>query len=72
MPKLRVESRRLYLEKRKEDKLVELEQDIADEEFLFGDQKLTEREKRELEKKKKLLEIAKEHERAKDLERVSR
>lgn len=72
LPKLRVESRRLYLEKRKEDKLVELEQDIQDEEFLFADQKLTDREKRELEKKKKLLEIAKEHEKAKDLERVSR
>lgn len=58
--------------KRKDDKLIELEQDIQDEEFLFGDEKLTEREKREIEKKKQLLEIAREHEKAKDLERVSR
>ncbi|OQR72688.1 putative pre-mRNA-splicing factor ATP-dependent RNA helicase DHX16-like [Tropilaelaps mercedesae] len=72
LPKLRQESRRAYLIKRKEDKLIELEQDIQDEEFLFGDQELTERERRELEKKKQLLEIAKEHEKAKDLERVSR
>lgn len=58
--------------KRKEDKLIELEQDIQDDEYLFGDQELTNREKRELEKKKQLLEIAKAHEKAKDLERVSR
>lgn len=39
LPKLRVESRRQYLEKRKEDKLVELEADIHDEQFLFSDVK---------------------------------
>lgn len=35
VPKLRVESRRKYLEKRKEDKLAELEEDIVDDEYLF-------------------------------------
>lgn len=38
IPKLRVESRRKYLEKRKEDKLQELEADIADDEYLFEDE----------------------------------
>lgn len=38
VPKLRVESRRKYLEKRKEDKVAELEADIIDDEFLFEDQ----------------------------------
>lgn len=38
IPKLRVQSRRKYLEKRKEDKLQELEADIADDEYLFEDE----------------------------------
>lgn len=35
VPKLRIQSRRTYLEKRKEDKLVELAADVYDEENLF-------------------------------------
>lgn len=35
IPKLRIESRRQYLKKRKEDKVTELEQDLRDDEFLF-------------------------------------
>lgn len=38
VPNLRVQSRRLYLEKRKEDKVTELEADIMDDEYLFDDQ----------------------------------
>lgn len=38
IPKLRIESRRKYLEKRKEDKLLELEADIVDDEYLFEEQ----------------------------------
>lgn len=38
IPKLRIESRRKYLEKRKEDKLQELEADIADDEYLFEEE----------------------------------
>lgn len=38
MPNLRVQSRRIYLEKRKEDKVAELEADILDDEYLFDDQ----------------------------------
>jgi pre-mRNA-splicing factor ATP-dependent RNA helicase DHX16 len=38
IPKLRVESRRKYLEKRKEDKVLELEADIIDDEYLFQEE----------------------------------
>lgn len=38
IPRLRVESRRKYLEKRKEDKVQELEADIIDDEYLFQDE----------------------------------
>ena len=38
VPKLRIESRRKYLEKRKEDKVAELEADIIDDEYLFEEQ----------------------------------
>ncbi|GBP12389.1 Pre-mRNA-splicing factor ATP-dependent RNA helicase DHX16 [Eumeta japonica] len=72
LPKLRVQSRRKYLEKRKEDKVTELAADIADDEYLFDDSILTEREKREREHKKTLLQLAKEHEQARELENVQR
>ena len=38
VPKLRIESRRKYLEKRKEDKVAELEADILDDEYLFDEE----------------------------------
>lgn len=38
IPKLRIQSRRKYLEKRKDDKLAELEADIADDEYLFEEE----------------------------------
>ncbi|KAG6796962.1 pre-mRNA-splicing factor ATP-dependent RNA helicase DHX16-like [Apis mellifera caucasica] len=72
VPKLRVESRRKYLEKRKDDKVAELEADIIDDEYLFEEEILTERERREREHKKQLLQLAKEHEKARELERVQR
>lgn len=37
MPQLRIQSRRKYLEKRKDDKVAELEADINDDEYLFDD-----------------------------------
>lgn len=37
MPHLRIQSRRKYLEKRKEDKVAELEADINDDEYLFDE-----------------------------------
>lgn len=35
--RLRIESRRKYLAKRKDDKIAELEADIIDDEYLFQD-----------------------------------
>lgn len=37
VPNLRLQSRRLYLEKRKEDKVAELEADIMDDDYLFDE-----------------------------------
>lgn len=65
--RLRIESRRKYLGKRKEDQLELLEGDIRDEERLFSDVKLSKKERSELEFKKKVLTIAKEHEKTKDI-----
>lgn len=72
VPKLRIQSRREYLAKRKDDKVAELEADILDDEYLFDDSKITRKEKEEREYKKRLLDIAKEHEQARELERVQR
>ena len=72
VPQLRKESRRAYLVKRKEDKLVELKDDIKDEEFLFDQSTLTEREKRELKYKKRILDLAEKHDRASEVEKVQR
>ena len=47
LPDLRKESRRTYLAKRKVDKLEELELDVMDDEFLYDETQLTEREKAE-------------------------
>uniref|UniRef100_A0A182QIP3 RNA helicase n=1 Tax=Anopheles farauti TaxID=69004 RepID=A0A182QIP3_9DIPT len=72
LPKLREDSRRKYLEKRKEDKVAELEADIRDDEYLFPEAEITERERKDREHKKKLLQIAREHDKARELERVQR
>lgn len=61
VPKLRVQSRRDYLAKRKDDKVAELEADIQDDEYLFGESSITQKEKEERDYKKQLLTIAKEH-----------
>ncbi|XP_067124027.1 pre-mRNA-splicing factor ATP-dependent RNA helicase DHX16 [Centruroides vittatus] len=72
VPKLRVDSRRKYLEKRKYDKITELEADIEDEFFLFSETKLTKHEKEDIKYKKKILRLAKEHEKARELEKIQR
>lgn len=72
IPTLRIKSRRKYLEKRKDDKLVELEADIVDDEYLFEEEILTERERKDREHKKELLKLAQEHEKARELERIQR
>jgi pre-mRNA-splicing factor ATP-dependent RNA helicase DHX16 len=70
--KLRIQSRREYLSKRKEDKVAELEADILDDEYLFDETQLTEKEKKDREYKKNVLNIAKQHDRARELERIQR
>ena len=72
VPKLRLESRRQYLAKRKDDQLALLEGDIRDDEYLFSDVKITDKERHDLEYKKKILSLARDHDKAKELERVQR
>ena len=69
---LRKTSRRSYLEKREKKKLDELEADLADEEYLFKDTALTKREKDIIKFKKHTLNLAREHERAQEMENIDR
>ena len=64
IPELRKKSRRDYLKKREVDKVEELEADIVDEEYLFGDAKLTQRERADLEYKKRVLNLARDYKKA--------
>ncbi|PRP76175.1 DEAH (Asp-Glu-Ala-His) box polypeptide 16-like [Planoprotostelium fungivorum] len=66
--KLRVTSRREYLVKREDLKMQELEMKIRDEENIFREARLTEREQKRMDLDKKVLNIAKE--RAKLMESV--
>ena len=72
LPDLRKESRRKYLAKRKEDKILELKDDIADDEFLFDESQLTEKERQERKYKKTVLNLAIEHSKAAEIEKVQR
>ena len=58
--KLRVRSREDYLVKRTDQKLVELEDDLKDEDYLYSGVRLTNKEKIEKEMKLELLKLAKE------------
>ena len=69
---LRVRSRRVYLESRKEKKVKELEEELADEEYLFKGVKLTKREEEEIKFKKVALNLAREHEKAQSMENIDR
>ncbi|CAL1534296.1 unnamed protein product [Lymnaea stagnalis] len=72
IPDLRKKSRRDYLKKRGADKLEDLEADIAEEEYFFGQAKLTKRELKDLEYKKTVLKLAKEHKAAGEIEKIDR
>ena len=72
LPELRKKSRRDYLAKREEDKLIEAEADIADDEFLYDESQLTEREKAERKYKKTVVKLAKDHKNLKEIENVKR
>ncbi|XP_028326650.1 pre-mRNA-splicing factor ATP-dependent RNA helicase DHX16 [Gouania willdenowi] len=64
LPELRKRSRWDYLKKREEEKLVDLEAEIVDEEYLFSTEELTAREKKELEYKRTLRDLAKDYKKA--------
>eukprot|EP00124_Ichthyophonus_hoferi_P004799 Ihof_evm1s581 gene=Ihof_evmTU1s581 len=72
LPLLKKEAREKYLKERKEKKLLELQDDIADESYLFADSSLTSRERKDLEYKKKILSLASDHVKAKEMENVDR
>eukprot|EP00727_Mastigamoeba_balamuthi_P011019 m51a1_g654 putative pre-mrna-splicing factor atp-dependent rna helicase dhx16-like (959) ;mRNA; r:218417-221394 len=58
--RLRVESRRTYLPKRVEQKVRDLEEEIADDEYLYPEHVLTAAERAERARKKEILRIARE------------
>lgn len=68
----RLKSRREYLPKRQADKVAELEADIADEEYLFEGERLTAAEKKDYEYKRKIFELSKQHEQAREIEKQQR
>ena len=72
VPELRKKSRREYLAKRERDKLEELEAEIADEEYLFGEETLTTSERRELEYKRRVRDLAREYKRAGEKEKLEK
>ncbi|XP_020082308.1 pre-mRNA-splicing factor ATP-dependent RNA helicase DEAH1-like isoform X1 [Ananas comosus] len=58
---LRKVSRQVYLQKRRDQKLLEIRDDIIDHEYIFEGMKLTEAEERVHRYKRKIYELAKEH-----------
>ncbi|CAF1244026.1 unnamed protein product [Adineta steineri] len=69
---LRKKSRHVYLAARKDKKVEELKQELADEAYLFKDVKLTKREQHNIDLKKYTLNLALEHERAQQMENIDR
>ncbi|XP_040260866.1 pre-mRNA-splicing factor ATP-dependent RNA helicase DHX16 isoform X1 [Bufo bufo] len=72
VPELRKKSRRDYLGKREKEKLEDLEAEIVDEEYFFVDSELTKTEKKDLEYKKKVRDLAKEYKKAGEKERMEK
>lgn len=70
VPELRKKSRREYLAKREREKLEDLEAELADEEFLFGDVELSRHEQRELKYKKRVRDLAREYRAAGEQEKL--
>ncbi|KAG8448692.1 hypothetical protein GDO86_015677 [Hymenochirus boettgeri] len=72
VPELRKKSRREYLGKREKEKLEDLEAEIADEEYLFGEPELTAAEKKELDYKRRVRDLAREYKKAGEKERMEK
>ncbi|XP_056126764.1 pre-mRNA-splicing factor ATP-dependent RNA helicase DHX16 [Rhinichthys klamathensis goyatoka] len=64
LPELRKQSRRQYLTKREQEKLEDLEAEIADEEYLFSTQKLTTKERKDLDYKRQIRDLARDYKKA--------
>jgi len=64
LPELRKQSRRQYLNKREQEKLEDLEAEIADEEYLFSTQKLTTKERKDLDHKRQIRDLARDYKKA--------
>ncbi|XP_046718385.1 LOW QUALITY PROTEIN: pre-mRNA-splicing factor ATP-dependent RNA helicase DHX16-like [Silurus meridionalis] len=64
LPELRKQSRRDYLTKREQEKLEDLEAEIKDEEYLFSGDVLTEKERKDLEYKKQIRDLARDYKKA--------
>nr|XP_055053012.1 pre-mRNA-splicing factor ATP-dependent RNA helicase DHX16 isoform X1 [Misgurnus anguillicaudatus] len=64
LPELRKQSRRQYLTKREQEKLEDLEEEIKDEEYLFSTENLTEAEKKDLDYKRKIRDLARDYKKA--------
>lgn len=64
LPELRKRSRRDYLSKREQEKLEDLEAEIIDEEYLFSSDHLTKHEKKDLDHKKLIRDLAKDYKKA--------
>ena len=72
MPEIRKESRNMYLKKREPEKLAELEQQIEDEMMTFQGVQLTDYELKQIEIKKKTLEVARQYKEADNIEKIDR
>jgi pre-mRNA-splicing factor ATP-dependent RNA helicase DHX16 len=64
MAKLREESRRKYLPKRKDDKIYELKRQLEEDELYFPEAELTERERIERKRKRQVIQAAEKYEQA--------
>ncbi|XP_048117173.1 pre-mRNA-splicing factor ATP-dependent RNA helicase DHX16 [Alosa alosa] len=64
LPELRKQSRFEYLKKREAEKLEDLEAEIADEEYLFSSDNLSERERKELDYKRTVRDLARDYKKA--------
>ena len=69
---LRKISRREYMVKRQKDKFEDLEMELEDEKYIFGDSKLTKRETIDLQYKEKVLHLGKELRKATESEKQNR
>ncbi|KAM4815465.1 LOW QUALITY PROTEIN: pre-mRNA-splicing factor ATP-dependent RNA helicase DHX16-like, partial [Thomomys bottae] len=70
VPELRQKSRREYLAKREREKLEDLDPELADEEFLFGDGELSHHERLQLKYKRPVRDLAREYRAAGEQEKL--